>query len=141
LLKAAHNNSMENQLDDKAAYLEWVKSWTEEDKKVVLLLIAFDLGTISLLLSGKTGIGPPIFALRGLGLVCLLGSAGFYYLYFHRLHLFLRGLCPRGDPLSPEQIDERLARVWRTNRIWFRFGGGLMFLGLFSLIIALWRYF
>ena|SRR5260370_10770967 len=66
----------EEQLDDKTAYLEWIKSWTEEDKKVVLLLIAFDLGTISLILSGKTGAGSPMPTLRGLGLVCLLVSAG-----------------------------------------------------------------
>lgn len=126
-------------MEDKAAYLEWIKSWTEEDKKVVLLLIAFDLGTISLILSGKTGSGSPTPTLRGLGLICLLVSAGSYYLYFHRLHLVLRGLRPGGEPLSPESVDKRFTDVWRTNRIWFRCGGFLMFLGLGLLIVALWH--
>lgn len=126
-------------MDNKAAYLEWVRSWTEEDKKAVLLLAAFDLGTISLILSGKTGVGSVMPSLRGLGLICLLLSAGSYYLYFHRLHLVLHDLCPRGEPLSPESVDELFTGAWRANRIWFRCGYVLMFLGLISLIVALWN--
>jgi hypothetical protein len=126
----------EQKMEDKAAYLDWMKYWAAEDKKSVLLLIVFDLGTASLILS--KGSANAIHFLRSLGLVCLLMSAASFYFYVHRLHLVIRQLCPLGEPLEPARVDAYFANFRSAHISWYRYGCILMAFGLVLLIFALW---
>src|SRR5258707_779190 len=43
-------------------------------------------------------------------------------------------------PLSPAQVDERFRSVWQAGRPWFQRGNWLMGIGIFVLIVTMWRH-
>ncbi len=121
---------------DNRVYLEWLRAWTEEDKKVLLLLIGFDLAIVSLVLSEKLFSAQPKSALVACAVVSFLASAGFLYQYYHALHMALRGLLPSVLSDSISDVEQLFADVWKRNRGWFRLGHFFLGLGLLLLLLA-----
>ena len=122
--------------DSSKAYFEWLRQWTEEDKKVVLLLIGFDLAVASLVLSEKLFSPERKSLLVAAAVLSLMVSAGCLFKYFHALHMALRALLPSILTGDTNLVDPVFFAVWQRNKTWFRLGYGLTAVGLGLLFIA-----
>jgi hypothetical protein len=126
---------MTDQTNTKA-YFEWLRLWTEEDKKVVLLLIGLDLAVVSLVLSEKLFGSEPRSALVAAAIFSFLISAGCLFKYFHALHMALRALLPLIITNDISQVEPTFFKVWKGNKAWFRAGYCLVAVGFGFLVIA-----
>lgn len=121
-------------------YLEWMRAWTEEDKKVVLLLIGFDLATVSLVLSEKIFNLQPKSWLVATAVLCLIVSAVCLYEYFHALHRAVRQMLPLVLSGGVTEADEIFNKVAHKYLIYFWVGYILIPIGLIVLLAEYARF-
>jgi len=126
--------------DLRKEYIKTLLSLLEEDKKSVLLYVAFDLAVVSLTLSEKLLQGPtsksPFVAA---GLCLLLASAAMFFNYYRKLHLStfrLADVLLTLDTAAARQIPEQ---VWREHKPGYRVGYVVRLLGL-AVLIATYLY-
>ena len=118
------------------AFFDWLRAWAEEDKKVILLLIGFDLAIVSLVLSEKLFSSEPKSVIVACAVFSFMASAGCLYHYFHALHMAIRALLPSVLNDDIAQVEPLFFGVWSKNKWWFRAGYALLATGLVLLFIA-----
>ncbi|MCP4340697.1 MAG: hypothetical protein GY799_17875 [Desulfobulbaceae bacterium] len=123
--------------DLKKEYIKELLSVIDEDKKSVLLYVAFDLAVVSLTLSEKIFQSPsknsPIVAL---GLILLLISAAFFFNYYRKMHLASFAMVDQILTLDTTKARQIPSEVWSNHKIGYMFGYVMRVLGLAVLIGA-----
>ncbi len=122
--------------DLKKDYIKTLLSIVEEDKKAVLLYVAFDLAVVSLTLSEKLlpdkGGHQPFIAF-GLGL--LLIAAALFFDYFRKMHLATFEIADCLQPLDTARAREIPKDVWKKHKTGYIAAYVIQLLGL-ALLIA-----
>ncbi len=122
--------------DLKKDYIKTLLSVVEEDKKAVLLYVAFDLAVVSLTLSEKLlpdkGGHQPFIAL---GLALLLIAAGLFFEYYRKMHLATFSIADCLLTLRTARAREIPKEVWKTHRTGYIAAYIIQLLGL-ALLIA-----
>lgn len=118
------------------AYFEWLRKWAEEDKKVVLLLIGFNLAIVSLVLSEKLFSAQPKSVLVAGAVVLFMSAAAFLYRYFHALHIAIRQILPMLLDEDTTAAANTFEAVWKKTKWWFRIGTACTAGGLILLLAA-----
>lgn len=132
-MKVISNSSMTPEL--KKEYINGLKAWVEEDKKVILLGIGFDLAAISLIISNKVpGALNPNSILIALGMLSLLFSAYFLFVYYHGLHLAVREIHRQLKTLNIYNAENALDKLWKERSLKFHIGLALLYLGVIIFI-------
>ena len=121
----------------KKEYIRSLLVVTEEDKKSVLLYVAFDLAVVSLTLSGKLVQGSANQSwLTVAGLVLLLVSAFVFFRYYRRIHLSSFALAKTLLRLDVEEAEATPERVWQEHRTGYFVGYVVRVLGVGMLMAA-----
>ncbi len=125
-------------MDDitKKEYIIQMRNWNEEDKKIIFLLIAFDLSIIFVTLSKKifgtnTHKSPLVF----IGIVCLLIGVGLFYTYYHRRHQISKDIIKTLKCLSIDKADNLSEQAWESNKKVFRAAYILSLIGIILFFI------
>jgi hypothetical protein len=118
-------------------YIKSIMTVVEEDKKSVLLYVAFDLSVVSLTLSGKifntTTYKSPIVAA---GLCLLLVSAALFFNYYRKVHLSTFLIADQLLKLNVKKARAIPTETWERHRFGYRIGYVVRLLGLAVLIAA-----
>lgn len=120
----------------KKEYIAGLKSWADEDKKVVLLWIAFDLAIVSLTLSEKifddaSNRSPVV----GIGVLSFLLSVILFFVYYHDLHMAIRSMNEHLLDLNCDQALHKIRTTWIRNSRIFDVASGLLVLGFVAFVV------
>lgn len=117
-------------------YIKTLLSIVEEDKKAILLYVAFDLAVVSLTLSEKLlqdkGGREPFIAL---GLGFLLLAAGLFFSYFRKMHLATFEIADCLPLLQTTKARDIPREVWKKHKARYIAAYVVQLLGL-ALLIA-----
>lgn len=118
--------------EHKKEYVAGLRAWADEDKKVVLLWITFDLASVALILTGKVFIvgSSPLVAI---GVVLLVFSAILYFAYYHDLHMTTRELNKYYLSLKCDDALNTVRSAWWKNSRIFKLGTICLILGILAL--------
>ncbi len=123
--------------DLKREYIKELLSVIDEDKKSVLLYVAFDLAVVSLTLSEKIFQSPaknsPIVAL---GLILLLISAALFFTYYRKMHLASFAMVDQILTLDTTRARQIPDEVWSKHKTGYIFGYVMRVLALAVLLSA-----
>ena len=121
----------------KNEYIKGLLSIVNEDKKSVLLYVAFDFAVVSLILSNKIfEVNPNNVNIVTIGLVTLLISAVLFFNYYRKMHLACFELAKQLLNLNVERAEQIPKEVWRYNKMKYRLGHLALYIGLVILIIS-----
>lgn len=110
-------------------------SLMEEDKKSVLLYIAFDLAVVSLVISGKVLTVESFFRpVVVVGLVYLLISAYFFFVYYRKIHLASFSVAKTLLTLDFAKADTIRTEVWDKHKFKYWAAFFSMVLGIVFLL-------
>jgi hypothetical protein len=123
--------------DLKRIYIQAIISVVEEDKRSVLLYVAFDLAVVSLTLSEKilqstTAKSPYVAA----GLCLLLASAGLFFNYYRKVHLSTFAIADQLLSLDTAKARSIPAATWEQHKLCYLIGFFVRLFGLSVLIVA-----
>jgi len=124
--------------ETKTDYIKELLSVVNEDKKSVLLYVAFDLAVVSLVLSEKLFQGPEDNSRYVvLGLICLLISAFFFFNYYRKMHLACFELAEQLLSMNTDEAKKIPSRIWAQHKLGYQVGYAIRIFGLGTL---LWVY-
>jgi hypothetical protein len=126
---------MANENDQKLAYIEGLKTWAEEDKKVVFLWIAFDLAAVVFLLSDKVAQEFTNSPDTAIGLSCLAMNALLYFRYYHSLHRTILNVNSKLLDLNVDGAKKMVDAAWQRNASWFTAGSVFLVAGIALLVV------
>lgn len=123
--------------DLKKEYIKSLLAVTEEDKKSVLLYVAFDLAVVSLTLSEKllpgAGTRSPLTVT---GLILLLLSAFLFFDYYRKIHLSSFALAKTLLDLNVANAEKLTKHVWQEHKARYFVGYLIRLLGVALLMVA-----
>ncbi|WP_394787210.1 hypothetical protein [Rhodoferax sp.] len=116
-------------------YIKAIISVVEEDKKSILLYVAFDLAVVSLTLSdkllrGATSKSPFIAA----GLCLLLSSAGLFFNHYRKVHLSTFEIVDQLLTLDTQRARAISTQTWKKHQFGYRLGYVIRLLGIATLL-------
>lgn len=118
-------------------YIKALIDLAEEDKKSVLLYVAFDLSVVSLTLSEKVFQGAQAHSLVvAAGLVLLLLSATLFFHYYRTRHLATFALVEQLLTLDVQAARQIPKDNWRRQKVAYRIGYSVRAAGIAVLIAA-----
>ncbi len=123
--------------DTSFEYIKAIISVADEDKKSVLLYVAFDLAVISLTLSEKifqaTG---PKSAYVAAGLCLLLASAGLFFNHYRKIHLSIFRIVDELLTKNTSRAREIPTETWEKHKLGYIVGYCARLLGIALLVAA-----
>ena len=123
--------------DPSSEYIKAIISVADEDKKSVLLYVAFDLAVVSLTLSEKifqaTGSKSTFVAT---GLCLLLVSAGFFFNHYRKIHLSIFRIVDELLTKNTSRAREIPRETWEKHKVGYIFGYCTRLLGIAFLVAA-----
>ncbi len=123
--------------DLKKEYIKKLLSIIHEDKKSVLLYVAFDLSVVSLTLSERIFQSPPKNSpFVASGLILLLISAAFFFNYYRKMHLASFAMVDQILTLDTTRARQIPGEVWSKHKIGYKVGYVVRVVGLAVLIGA-----
>jgi len=123
--------------EQKKEYIKELLSVVNEDKKSVLLYVAFDFAVVSLVLSNKIFESDPKNAnIVAAGLVILLSSAALFFNYYRKMHLACFELAKQLLCLNAEKAEQIPKEVWNKHKNGYIIGYIARAVGLGILIYA-----
>lgn len=123
--------------DLKKEYITALLSVIDEDKKSVLLYVAFDLAVVSLTLSEKIFQSPPKNSpIVAAGLILLLISAALFFNYYRKMHLASFEIVDQILTLDTDRARQLPTKVWNRHRSGYKVGYVVRVLALATLIFA-----
>ena len=123
--------------DLKREYIKGLLSVIDEDKKSVLLYVAFDLAVVSLTLSEKIFQSPPKNSpIVASGLILLLISAALFFNYYRKMHLASFEMVDQILTLDTAKARQIPGEVWSKHRIGYWVGYVVRLVALTVLICA-----
>ena len=123
--------------DLKKEYIKSIISVVEEDKKSVLLYVAFDLAIVSLTLSGK--IVDNEFAKSSVvapGLLFLLISATYFFNHYRKIHLSTFAIIDQILTLDTDRARAIPTETWVKHSEGYRIGYMIRAVGVGTLLFA-----
>lgn len=121
----------------KQEYIKGLLSVIDEDKKSVLLYVAFDLAVVSLTLSEKIFQSPPGNSpIVAAGLILLLISAALFFNYYRKMHLASFKLVDQILTLNTAKAKKIPGEVWDTHHMGYKIGYVVRVIALLVLIWA-----
>ena len=121
----------------KKEYIKGLLSVIDEDKKSVLLYVAFDLAVVSLTLSEKIFHSPPKNSpIVAVGLILLLISAALFFNYYRKMHLASFKLVEQILALDTAKAKKIPGEVWDTHHMGYQIGYVVRVIALLVLICA-----
>ncbi len=121
--------------DLKKEYIKELLAVIDEDKKSVLLYVAFDLAVVSLTLSEKIfETAPPNSPVIASGLILLLFSAALFFNYYRKMHLASFAVVDQLLTLDTTKARQIPAEVWRKHQAGYIVGYIVRIVGLAVLI-------
>lgn len=122
----------------KKEYIKSMLSLMEEDKKSVLLYVAFDLAVISLVISEKILTVENFFRpVVVVGLVYLLISVSLFFAYYRKMNLAAFPVTRTLLTLDVAKADAIRAEAWAKNKFKYWVAHLSMGLGIALLLAAL----
>lgn len=123
--------------DLKKEYIKGLLSVIDEDKKSVLLYVAFDLAVVSLTLSEKIFQSPPGNSpIVAAGLILLLISAALFFNYYRKMHLASFNLVDQILTLDTAKAKKIPGEVWDAHHMGYKIGYVIRVIALLVLIGA-----
>jgi hypothetical protein len=123
--------------DLKKEYIKGLLSVMDEDKKSVLLYVAFDLAVVSLTLSEKIFQSPPKnSSIVASGLILLLISAFLFFNYYRKMHLASFAMVDQILTLDTARARQIPSEVWSRHKTGYKVGYVSRVAGLAALITA-----
>lgn len=123
--------------DQRKDYIKELLSVVNEDKKSVLLYVAFDFAVVSLILSKKIFESSPENAnVVAIGLVILLSSAALFFNYYRKMHLACFELAKQLLTLDEKRAEQIPTEVWGKHKYGYIVGYVARIVGLALLIYA-----
>lgn len=121
----------------KKEYIKGILSVIDEDKKSVLLYVAFDLAVVSLTLSEKIFQSPPGNSpIVAAGLILLLVSAALFFNYYRKMHLASFKLVDQILTLDTAKAKKIPGEVWDRHQMGYKIGYVVRVIALLVLIWA-----
>jgi len=123
--------------DPKKDYIKELLSVVNEDKKSVLLYVAFDFAVVSLILSQNIfDSAPSNIPAVAIGMVFLLLSAALFFNYYRKMHLACFELAEQLLTLDADRAKKIPSEVWKDHKIGYIIGYIVRVIGLAILIGA-----
>ncbi len=116
-------------------YIKSIISVVEEDKKSVLLYVAFDFAVVSLTLSEKLLQAPSNNSkFVAVALCLLLGSAALFFNHYRKIHLCTFKIVDQLLTLDTDRARAIPAETWDQHKLGYRLGYIVRIIGVAILI-------